>query len=254
MRRAAHQLPHRAEDRPGIPLDAQVRGDDSAQRMRFEVEPRHDAEVAAAAAQGPHQLGMRGVVHLDDVTARGDDLRPDELIARQPPGPHHEADAAAERETAHADRRRVPRAHTESMTGEDARHVSPAGAAAHADPRAFDRDVIERGEVDGRAAGHGAPRAVATAADQDVEPLRDREHHGRADVLQGRWTEDEGGIADTRVEPARGIPARAARPDQGAAEIGGGREGHGGTVPTTSDIRNRAGSPIRHIARSIETS
>ena len=56
---------------------------------------------------------------------RRDELRADELIGRETPRAHHPADAAAEGQTADADRRRVARADAEAVLGERARDARP---------------------------------------------------------------------------------------------------------------------------------
>ena len=80
----------RVEDRPGV--------DHRPERMELELEPRDDAEVAAAAAQAPEQVGVLRLARVDEPAVGGDDVGADEVVAREPELPHRPADAAAERE------------------------------------------------------------------------------------------------------------------------------------------------------------
>src|SRR5919106_1535607 len=72
--------------------------------MRAEDEPRHDAEVAAAAAAaGPVEVGVLARVAHERLTGRRHHRGLDEVVARQPELARGEADAAAECETGDAD-------------------------------------------------------------------------------------------------------------------------------------------------------
>ena len=66
--------------------------------MQIELEARHDAEVAAAAAQAPQQL----LVGLDHDAVRRHELCTAEVVARQPVLALQPADAAAQRQTGDA--------------------------------------------------------------------------------------------------------------------------------------------------------
>ena len=208
------------------------------QLVRAEVEARDDPEVAAAAAQRPEQVGVRGLGHLEDVAARRDELRADELVGRESPRAHHPADAAAEGEPADAHRRRVAGAHAQPAVGEGARDAPPRRAAADPDERAVDVDVVEGREVDRETAGHGAPRAVAAGADHDFEVLVGGVSQGGAHVVDGGGAHDHGRFADAGVEAAGGVPVGIAGRDDGSGrQFVQGRHSHAVTLTVTADIR-----------------
>ena len=87
----------RVEDRPGV--------DRGPERMEVELELRDDAEVAAAAAQPPEQVGVVGLARVDEPAVRRDHVGRREVVAREAELPHRPADAAAEREPGDAGRR-----------------------------------------------------------------------------------------------------------------------------------------------------
>ncbi len=108
QQRASRSVRRTAAVSPETP---ERREDDRRQRVRAEVEPRDDPEVAAAAAQRPQQVGVRGIRHLEHIAGRRHDLRAHELIGGEPPRADHPADAPAQGQPADADRGRVARAH-----------------------------------------------------------------------------------------------------------------------------------------------
>ena len=88
------RLLHRPERRPGH--------HGRAERMGLKLERGHDAEVAAAAAQRPEQIGMlaRAGVHLRAIGQHH--VGADQVVDREPEAARQVADAAAEREPADA--------------------------------------------------------------------------------------------------------------------------------------------------------
>ena len=66
--------------------------------MHLVLEPRRDAEVAAAAADGPEQVGMLLVARPHDVAGSGHDLRRTQAVDRHPVLAHQPAEPAAERQ------------------------------------------------------------------------------------------------------------------------------------------------------------
>ena len=71
--------------------------DDLGQRVQPELEPRHDAEVAAAAADRPEQVRARGPSStVADLAVGRHDLGREQVVDRQPVLAHEVADAAAE--------------------------------------------------------------------------------------------------------------------------------------------------------------
>ena len=69
-----------------------------ADRMQPELERGHDAEVAAAAAQAPEQLGVLVLAGVHELAVGGDDVGGEQVVAGQAELAHQPADAAAERE------------------------------------------------------------------------------------------------------------------------------------------------------------
>ena len=206
-RRIAQCVAQCAQDRARIARDTEGGEHDSGERVRPEVEPRDDPEVSAAAPQRPEQVGVRGARHLEHLTARRDDLRPDELIGREAPRPHHPADPAAEGEPADSDRRGVAGAHAESVLGERVGDIAPRRAAAHVHERAVDgrRHGVRRDRASGRRAAspHALcppPRTMTSRRSDAGVPQR------RAHIVDGRRPDDDGRLADAGMEAARGVP------------------------------------------------
>ena len=66
--------------------------------MQAELELGHDAEVAAASAQAPEEVGVLGLARLDELAVGGHQVDGQQLVDREPVLAHDPADAAAERE------------------------------------------------------------------------------------------------------------------------------------------------------------
>ena len=179
--------------------------------MSSEVEPRDHTEVAAAAAQRPHELWVCGIRHFDDIAGGCHELRAHELIGRQPPCAHHPADAAAEGQPADSDRGRVARADAQVVAAQDLGDVTPRRPAADAHEGPFDLHVAQSGEVEGEPAGDAAPRAVPAAAHHDRHMLIGRPAHGRYDVGDRADANDRIGLARARMEVPRRLPSVVAR-------------------------------------------
>ena len=132
-----------------------------------ELEPGHDAEVAAAATQRPEQVGVLVLAGAHELAVGQHDLGGEQVVDRQPARARQVPEPTAERDPAHAGR------------GDDAarrgqpvrvrRAVELAQRAAAADPRrargGVHVDAVHGGEVDHQPAVAGAqPRAVVAAA------------------------------------------------------------------------------------------
>ncbi len=157
--------------------------------MELELELGDDAEVPAAAAQPPVELGVLALARVDEPTVGGDDVGADEVVAREPVLPHQPADPAAEREAGHTGRRDEAAGRGEPVRLGLVVDVGPDGAAA--DGRLSHGRVhahaVHGREVDHHAvvAGREARDAVAAAADGDrqvVAPCKADgcDHVGRA--------------------------------------------------------------------------
>ena len=68
--------------------------------MEAVLERGHDAEVAAAAAQCPEEIGMLVGAGAQHVAVGGNELERHDVVAREAVFPREPADAAAERQTA----------------------------------------------------------------------------------------------------------------------------------------------------------
>src|SRR5690606_5190634 len=114
---------------------------------------------------------------LDDVAGRGHDLRADQLIGCEAPGPDHPADASAEGESADADGCRVAGADRKSVGGESRSDITPDCAASDVhdgvfavECQALDLDVGEGTEFDPHSWFPGLrPGAVSAGDDGDGE-------------------------------------------------------------------------------------
>ena len=98
--------------------------------MEVELELRHDAEVAAAAAQPPQQLRVLGLAGVDEPPVRGDDVGGDQVVAREAELAHRPADAAAEREPGDAGARHEPAGRREAVRLRLVVDVGPDRASA----------------------------------------------------------------------------------------------------------------------------
>ena len=74
-------------------------------RMRLEEEARHHAEVAAAAANRPEQIGMLALAGGHDAAIGKDDVGFEQVVDRQPVLAREIAGSAAKRQAGDARRR-----------------------------------------------------------------------------------------------------------------------------------------------------
>jgi len=132
-----------------------------------EFEGGHNAEVTAAAAQSPQQVGVLGGAGMHQPAIGGYDLRRDQVVAAQAVGAAQPAIAAAQRQPGdarpgiHAARRR------QTVRLRRRVDVAPRRAASDADrsPGRVDLDLLHLGEIDddapvvGRVTGHVVPAA-----------------------------------------------------------------------------------------------
>src|SRR5204863_9189807 len=83
-------------------VDDEARIDLRADRMEGELERRDDAEVAAAAAQRPEQLGLLARRRRAHRAVGHDDARAQQVVDRHAVQARQPAEAAAEREAGYA--------------------------------------------------------------------------------------------------------------------------------------------------------
>ena len=93
------ELPVERERRRRVRQRVQHRpGQHLADRVEAVFERGHDPEVAAAAAEGPEQVGVLVVAGGQDISVGGDDLDGQEVVDGEAVLAHEPADAAAERQ------------------------------------------------------------------------------------------------------------------------------------------------------------
>ena len=154
-----------------------------ADAVRAELEARDDAEVAAAAAQRPEQVGVLvGARRARSRAVGEDDVGRQQRVDRQAVVAHQPADAAAERQPADAGVRDLARRHREPVLLRGGVELAEQRAAADADDRAVagrPSTRVQRAQVD-------AERAVAhRAAGDRVAAGADRERQRRRRARRG---------------------------------------------------------------------
>ena len=157
-----------------------------ADGVQREPERGDDAEVAAAAAQRPEQVGVFVGGRPDDAALGGDHLGGQQVVDGEPVLAHEKADAATEREPGDAGV-----AHDAARGGQTVGlclvvDVAPQRTALH-QRRAADRvdpDGPHRREVDDDAVvtHRGTGHVVAPASYGDLEVVVPGETHGRGHV------------------------------------------------------------------------
>ncbi len=122
---------------------------DHLERQQRDLERGHDAERAAAAAQGPEELGVALGVGADDLAVRGHELGGEQVVALQPVAAGQPAHAAAQRVAGDADVGGGAVQRGEAMRAGGLDDVLPEGARADAG------DALLR--IDGHAPEGGGP-------------------------------------------------------------------------------------------------
>ena len=176
--------------------------------MQPELERGRDAEVAAAAAQPPQQLGVLVLAGVHELAVGGDDVGGEQVVAGQADLAHQPADAAAEREPGDPRGGHEPAGDREPERLRLVVEVRPraaalghGGAAGGVDAHAgHGRQVDDHAAVAGGEAGQRVP----AAADGDEQVLAAREVDRAHDVG------DAGAADDQRRPPVVGaVPDRA---------------------------------------------
>src|SRR5436190_446280 len=190
------------------------------------MERGDDAEVAAAAAQAPEQIGVLGFGRDDLAAVGGDDLGLHEVVASEAELALEPTAAAAEREAADAGGRDPAAGDGESVLlggGVDRPPRRPALDAGDALVR-VDVDAVHGAEVDADAGvdDGGAGDTMAAAVDGERDVLLTGDIDGSCDVVGARTAGDERGLAvDHRVEHRTGVVVRGiAGMDELAVEAG----------------------------------
>ena len=195
-------------------------------RMRAELERRDDAEVAAAAAQRPEQVGVLRLVCRDDAAVGQHDVGRQQVVDRQPVLAGEVADAAAERQAADAGRRDEPARHGQPEGMRGVIDVAPHAAAvdAHGAFGRIDADAFHRRQVDDQAivAGTEPAAVVAAAANGGQQIVGARIVHGGDHVRHVDASHDERRplVDHPVVDHASGLVRLVAGLDDGAAHAG----------------------------------
>ena len=173
------------QDRPAVDL---------AHRVQPELERRHDAEVAATAADRPEQVVVLVLARSELRPVGGDDLRRDEVVAGQADAARQVPDPAAECEAADAGRRDDPAGRRQPVLVGCVVEGAPGRPALRSRrPLAgIDVDVLHADEVDhdGVVARPEPGNAVRSAAHGDWQSVLARVVHGRDDVVGVRGAHD----------------------------------------------------------------
>jgi hypothetical protein len=168
--------------------------------MEPQRERRHDAEVAAPAAERPEQVRVLILARGDDAAVRQHDLRGQQVVDREPVLAGEIPVPSAERQPAHPGRRDDPRGRRKPERVGGAVEIGQQRSTLdRRRPSAgIDADLPHPAQIDHEPLVHGAePRAVvASAADRDVEAALASElerggdvrhagtarHHGRPSI------------------------------------------------------------------------
>ena len=181
--------------------------DHRAHRVQGKLERCDHAEVAAAAAQRPEQIGVLLLRCTNDARIGGHHLGGDQVVARQAGDGREPADAATEREPADAGVADEAARRCEPVLLRGRIDIGPRGAAA-ADGAPRDRidgHAVHRTEVDHHpAVADRVPRVVvAAAAHRELEALSAREANRVGDLLGGVAARDERRLPIDRAVPDR---------------------------------------------------
>ena len=193
--------------------------------MQLELERRHDAEVPAAAAQGPEQVGFRARRGRSHVAVRRHDGGAEQVVDRHAMAPRQPAEAAAERQAGHAGGRVDAQRRRQAVRLRLAIEVAQQGAWA--DPRNalvdVDADRAHAGEVDRQAAfGDGvAGDVVAATAHAEQYAVRRRKTHSGLHVglVRAARNERRAAVDGAVPDPARFIVGGVGAAERAAADL-----------------------------------
>ena len=195
---------------------------DHVERMEAVGERRGDAEVAAAAAQGPEEVGMGVGRHVDYLAVSRHELDSFDVVGGEPVLRHQPAEAATECQSRDAGRRDGASGDGEPVLGVCGVQLRPRQPAFGPDRPGFGVDVgvLHLCEVD----HHGAVRdasasdVVASSADGDVETAVSCEADSRRSVSSAAAADDDGRLAlDERVVDLAGLVVSVVARSQHAA-------------------------------------
>ena len=224
-----------------------------AHLVQAEQERRDDAEVAAAAADRPVQVGVLVRARADALAVREHELGLEQVVDREPEGARQVPETAAEREPADAGGRDDAAGGRQSVLAGRAVDLAPRAAAADADGARLrvDLDVAQQREVDHDAVvARPQPGAVVpAAADREQQVVLAREPDGPGHVGgAGAARDQRRPLVDHRVVDLAGlVVVGVLGADQPPLETGQlvprGARGSGGDCswsPPGGSVRRRA--------------
>ena len=176
-----------------------------ADRVQRELEFGDDTEVPASAADRPEQIGVVGVVGVEDSAVGRHHRGPDHVVAAEAGEFREPADATAERQTGNTGTTDESTGNGKSVLLGGGVEFAP-GCAAAADNTltgCVDSDRLHRREVDHQAAVRqgGAGIVVAATAYGYFQPGAPRMSQGSSNILGGAAPHNDG-----RTAPDRGVP------------------------------------------------
>jgi hypothetical protein len=240
--RRRHELPVGFENlaRPGGRVEHHAGQDGRADQMQAILERRHHAEVAAAAAETPEEVGMLIGAGTQELPVSSDHVGREQVVYGEPVPTHQPAQAPAESETSD------PRVrHDAARSGE----AEGLGLTVDLTPKQswlrargprdrIDPEALHRGQIDDDSAiaRRRAGNIVAAAAHGDDELPLAGEPHGGPDVGDAGAARDEHGAAvdGTVPDSAGDLVLRIACADQLAAKLS--RELGEGSVVQHRDV------------------
>ncbi len=170
-------------------------GDDRSHRMQVEFQRRGDAEVAAAAANRPEEIGVLAGAGAAHAAVGHHHLGRSQVVEREPVLRHQPADAAAKRQAGDARARHDAAGGRESVQLRLAVQLFPQHAAlrTHRTSGGIDMDALHGREVDHQAGvDRGLPGdVVAAAAHGDLQVQRARQLHGVGHVRRAAAARDQ---------------------------------------------------------------
>ena len=204
--------------------------------MRLELEAGDDAEVAAAAAQGPEEVGIlrRARAHLLSVGEHDVDCT--QRVDGEAVPPHEPADAAAQRQASDPRVRDLACRDREPVLLRHGVELAEQGSAPDPDDCALgvDLDAVQRPQVDAeRAVANGAAGdRVRAGPDGERKPLGAGGANRGGDVVGIRRVGDGGRATVDGPVPAGtgGVVLGIGRLDDAADEAAGAKAGGDGDV------------------------
>ena len=198
--------------------------DGRADGVERHLQRRHDAEVAASAAQPPVELGVVVGAGPHHRAVGGHHLGGEEVVAREAVGTNEVADAASQREPAQSRGRDQPAGGGQAVGLRGGVEPGPLRpAAGHRSARGgVHLDGRHRRQVDDDAivAGGEAGDAVRSAPDGHRQALARREANGPDDVVGAGGTDDHRRVLVDGAVPdvARLLVLTVAGPHEGTRE------------------------------------